>query len=210
MKTAPAIRFFSAVLLAVGLSVQAAAEPAPENGQVTKLDGTKMFGLIEVTDDYTLKISSDSGIQKIPLALLGEKDFRKYGFGKDRSKDGRFWSERKDALESEKTSSQNSGDIEIRLAELTLFQPVIAAYESLKPPKGTATEKEASETDVAKDQAKTPEKSSSMHMFSGPGSLNIPNAPFVSRPASTIIQPAASAASSAPGLGTGTSLITPR
>jgi len=192
--------WFFALLLATGLTGQAADEPK----QVTKLDGTKIFGLVEVTDDYTLRIRSDSGIQNIPIALLGEKDFRKYGFSKDRTKDGRLWSERKEALESEKdekdekddSKKNESGDIEIRLSELAPFQPLIAAYESLKPPKAAEKEKDPK----GEEEAKPPEKSSSLQMFTGPGSLNIPDVPFGSGAAGTVIQPASSAASSAAGL----------
>jgi hypothetical protein len=102
MKTLINLRLIPVVLLAACSSLNAAETPDAKKTQVTKIDGSKVFGLVEITDDYTIKISSDSGIQKIPLALLGEKDFRKYGFSKDRSKDGRFWSERKDALEATK------------------------------------------------------------------------------------------------------------
>ena len=62
-----------------------------EKNAVSKLDGTKLFGFIEVTDDYTIRISNDSGITRLPIAQLGDADFQKYGFQKDRSKDGRFW-----------------------------------------------------------------------------------------------------------------------
>ncbi|MGB8466018.1 MAG: hypothetical protein WCE49_13790, partial [Terrimicrobiaceae bacterium] len=89
-----------------------AAKPAdtsakPQKSGVTKLDGTKLFGVVEVTDDYTIRISSDSGITRLPLAQLGDADFQKYGFQKDRSKDGRFWHERKEALESSKEDPQS-------------------------------------------------------------------------------------------------------
>src|SRR5690606_22443336 len=104
--------------------------------EVTKLDGTKIFGIVEITDDYTIRIRSDSGIQNLPIALLGETDFRKYGLKKDRSQDGRLWSERQTALEEEKeTHPQKAAAIEFRLTELAPLQPVIAAYESLNPPK---------------------------------------------------------------------------
>jgi len=199
------LRGFFALLLAASLTVQAADKPDSQGKEVTKLDGTKIFGLVEVTDDYTLRISSDSGIQNIPIALLGEKDFRKYGFSRDRSKDGRFWSEREKALEGEKGNSQKSesGDVEIQLAELAPFQPLIAAYESITPPKAADKEKDTKAGADAKNQANPPEKSPSLHLFTGPGSLAVPSAPFASGSANAVIQPAASAASSATGLAPG-------
>ena len=216
MKTHPSLRFIPIILLTAGLTLHAADTPDAEKKPVTKLDGSKVFGLVEITDDYTIKISSDSGIQKIPLALLGEKDFRKYGFSKDRSQDGRFWSERKDALEAEKgdetakkddaASKEESADIEIRLAELAPFQPLIAAYESIKKPENTPAKKDEAKEG---DSANSASKSSTLHMFTGPGSLNVPTVPFASSAAGAVIQPAASAASSAAGLAPVTGLVTP-
>ena len=216
MKTLTRRRFLPVVLLAACLSLHAAETPDAEKTPVTKIDGSKVFGLVEITDDYTIKISSDSGLQKIPLALLGEKDFRKYGFSKDRSKDGRFWSERKDALETAKqdeagkkedgAKKSDSADIEIRLAELAPFQPLIAAYENIKPPQAASAEKEETKEG---DPAKPAGKSSTLHMFSGPGSFNIPTVPFASSAAGAVIQPAASAASSAARLAPVTGLVTP-
>ena len=69
-----------------------------EKRTVKQLDGTKQFGFVEITDDYTIRVSNDSGIIRLPIAELGDADFRKYGFKKDRSKDGRFWYEWKEAL----------------------------------------------------------------------------------------------------------------
>jgi len=113
------------------------------------LDGKTLFGRIEMTDDYTLRISNDSGLMKIPLALLGEKDFKKYTSQKDRSNDGRLWSERKDALEKEnakesasnkKSRTNSAGDnaFEIQLKELAVFQPAIDAYQQLLGDKKSA------------------------------------------------------------------------
>jgi hypothetical protein len=110
---------------------------------VKQLDGTKLFGFVEITDDYTIRVSNDWGIIRLPIAELGDADFRKYGFKKDRSKDGRFWYERKEALKElkEDPKSKNeakSGEksaVEIRLAEISVFQPLIAAYEKTLPPK---------------------------------------------------------------------------
>jgi hypothetical protein len=108
-----------------------------QKSTVTKLDGTKLFGLVEITDDYTIRITNDSGISRLPIAQLGDGDFQKYGFQKDRAKDGRFWYERKEALKSSEGDPKSDGDqesaekspVEIRLAEISAFQPFIAAYE---------------------------------------------------------------------------------
>jgi hypothetical protein len=108
---------------------------------VKQLDGKKLFGFVEVTDDYTIRVSNDWGIIRLPIAELGDADFRKYGSKKDRSEDGRFWYERKEALKElkEDPKSKNearSGEksaVEIRLAEISAFQPLIAAYEKTLP-----------------------------------------------------------------------------
>ena len=108
-----------------------------EKNTVKKLDGTKLFGFVEITDDYTIRITNDSGITRLPIAQLGDADFQKYGFQKDRTKDGRFWYERKEALKSSEEDPKSDGDptsggkspVEIRLKEISAFQPFIAAYE---------------------------------------------------------------------------------
>ena len=109
-----------------------------------KIDGTKLFGFVEMTADHTIRITSDSGIIRLPIAQLGDADFQKYGFQKDRSKDGRFWYERKEALKdskedpkSEKEAFGEKSIAEIRLAEISAFQPFIAAYEKTLAPKST-------------------------------------------------------------------------
>ncbi len=173
-------------------SIAGAEEPPTpqEPSKVSKLDGTSFFGIVEVTDDYTIRIKSDSGIQKIPLALLGEKDFKKYGFTKDRSQDGKFWSERKDALESEKSGEQagtkkDDDAVEIRLAELAPFQPLIDAYEkSLADKKSdTAPDKGA----PGESDSKTPFRS----LFSQPGVPGSVPQPFTGI-GSSAVQPATS------------------
>lgn len=196
MTLAPNLRFF--LFLACAFAAHA-EDPGPAP-KVTKLDGTSILGVVEITDDYTIRIKSDSGIQNIPIARLGDSDFRKYGLSRDRSKDGRLWSERKDALEDEKKTSKKSDPaaIEIRLAELAPFQPLIAAYESKNPKKNEPAENEKSEKPG--DPTKMPEKSSTLHMFTGPGSLNIPTVPFASSAASAVMAPATTAVSSIPGV----------
>ena len=81
----------------------------PQKSEVKKLDGTKYFGFVEVTDDYTIRVTNDSGIMRLPIAQLGDNDFQKYGFQKDRGKDGRFWYERKEALQSTETNPNPTG-----------------------------------------------------------------------------------------------------
>ncbi len=175
----------------------------PKKEKVTKMDGTSFFGIVTLTDDYTLKISNDSGIMKIPLALLGESDFKKFGLQKDRSKDGRLWSERKDALEEEKKegedkkpASKDNSAIEIQLGEIAVFQPLISAYEM------TQTDKKKSEG----DKAETPDKEGKegkeqgseepgRKLFSGPG--NIGNFLPFNGPGSSFAQPVISAGGSA-------------
>jgi hypothetical protein len=106
-------------------------------GTVKKLDGAKLFGFVEVTDDYTIRITNDWGIARLPIAQLSDADFQKYGFKKDRSRDGRFWYERREALRSSEedakpqknAKSDQKSVAEIRLAEISAFQPFIAAYE---------------------------------------------------------------------------------
>ena len=197
------LRLIAALTLACSPILHAEDKlPTPAGKQeVIKLDGTKFLGIVEVTDDYTVRIQSDSGIQNIPIALLGDRDFRKFGLNKDRTQDGRLWSERKTALEEEKkTPSKNStaAAIEIRLAEVAPFQPVIELYESAKP-KSTVSQNKSASEDTEKGTNSTGE-SSTLHMFTGPGSLNLPSVPFASGAAQTVISPATSITPAIPGM----------
>ena len=145
------------LLLLMVMTVSASGWAAdPKQGEVTKLDGKKVFGMIEVTDDYTVRVSSDSGIQNIPLVLLSEKDFKKLGFSKDRNQDGRFWSERKEALEGAQENSEENktgsdkekpDSFEISLKEIAVFQPLIEVYEKSLADKKPATPENKEATD---------------------------------------------------------------
>lgn len=186
--------FFVGCFLAVCFSL-AHAEESPKPEKVTKMDGTSFFGIVTLTDDYTLKISNDSGLMKIPLAVLGEKDFKKYALQKDRSQDGRLWSERQDALEEQKKGDpQKSGSgedsaIEIQLAEISVFQPVISLYEAT-----LAGQSKDGKTGAEKGEgAKTAAADSPVRLFSAPG---MPSAPF-SGMGGSLAQPVISAGSSA-------------
>jgi hypothetical protein len=140
---------------------------------VKKLDGTKLFGFVEITDDYTIRITNDSGITKLPIAQLSDADFQKYGFQKDRSKDGRFWYERKEALQSyeedpkpqKNAKSDQKSVAQIRLAEVSAFQPFIAAYEK------TLASKSSERSTAPSKPGEKPETSDVPFrpMFSGPG-----------------------------------------
>jgi hypothetical protein len=172
----------------------------PTKSSVTKLNGTKLFGIIEITDDYTIRISNDSGITRLPIAQLGDADFKKYGFNKDRSKDGRFWYERKEAVEdSGKNSNKDSksggnSPVEIRMGEIAAFQPLIAAYEktlgSKTADKSTSSSNTGEKTSGS-DSSFTP-------MFSQPGMGGALTQPFTSL-GSSALQPVSGAASSAAG-----------
>lgn len=148
------------------------------------LDGSSLFGKVELTDDYTLKVSSDSGIQKIPLAMLGEKDFKQFGFLKDRSNDGKFWSDRKDAVSDQQKKDDAKGDksgsssLEISLAEILPFQPLISSYQSSLPVKSDSSassggdkEKTASSSNGQGDVPFVP-------LFSQPGMSSLPTTPM--------------------------------
>jgi hypothetical protein len=115
---------------------QAGSSAKAKKRTVKQLDGTKFYGLVELTDDYTIRVTNDWGIVRLPIAELDDADFQRYGFKRDRSKDGRFWYERKEALKeseqnpkSKKANSREKSGVEIRLAEISAFQPLIAAYE---------------------------------------------------------------------------------
>jgi hypothetical protein len=140
---------------------------------VTKLDGTKLSGFVEVTDDYTLRITNDSGITRVPIAQLGDSSFARYGFRKDRTKDGRFWYERKEALkfsveEPKSKADSKSGEksaVETRLEAISAFQPVIATYEktlSFKNSEKTSAKSKSAATGDGSDVPFRP-------MFSEPG-----------------------------------------
>jgi hypothetical protein len=183
-----------------------AAKPAkPEKTSVTKLDGTKFFGIVEVTDDYTIRISSDSGITRLPIAQLGDADFKKFGLNKDRSEDGRLWYERREALEESRgdnqsgntkdSKSEGSSPVEIRLGQIAAFQPVIAAYEKTLGPKksdkATASKTPEEKPDTS-DTSFTP-------LFSQPGMAGSIAEPFTGF-GSSALQPVSGAASSATGV----------
>ena len=89
-----------AMILSAPLHSQTRSVVPIEKSTVTKLDGTKFSGVVEVADNYTLRITNDSGISRVPIAQLGDSNFEEYGFRRDRSKDGRFWYERQEALKS--------------------------------------------------------------------------------------------------------------
>lgn len=181
-----------ATLSALALPL-AAQDDKGKPQEVTKLDGTSILGVVEITDDYTIRISSDSGLQKIPIALLSQKDFEKYSGAKDRSQDGRLWSERKHALEDSQSRDQEKpADIEIRLGEIAAFQPLIDAYEKTLADKKTATPARESPASAKSAGAAEPVQS----LFSGPGttlggvpgaaSLNSTIAPAVSAGAGAV------------------------
>jgi hypothetical protein len=150
-----------------------------EKNAVKKLDGTKLFGVVEVTDDYTIRITNDSGITRLPIAQLSDADFQKYGFQKDRTKDGRFWYERKEALKSSEEDPKSDGDsksdgdpksggkspVEIKLAEISAFQPFIAAYEKTLASKNSEKSTATSKPEQKPDPSEVPFRP----MFSEPG-----------------------------------------
>jgi hypothetical protein len=140
---------------------QAGSSAKAKKRTVKQLDGSKLFGFVEITDDYTIRVTNDWGIIRLPIAELGDADFRKYGFKKDRSKDGRFWYERKEALKEakedpkseKKAKSGEKSSVEIQLAEVSAFQPYVAAYEKTLAPqnseKSSTTNKPGEKTDIS-------------------------------------------------------------
>ncbi len=148
------------MMLSAPLQSQTNNSSKAEKNTVTTLDGTKRSGFIKVTDDYTIRITNDSGITRLPIAQLGESDFQEYGFRKTRATDGRFWYERKEALKSSEEDARSKADaqfrgkssVETRLTEISAFQPFITAYEkslaSKKSDQSTATSRPAEKTDT--------------------------------------------------------------
>jgi hypothetical protein len=206
LKTA-LLAFGGAVAICLSLNAQTenGAKPTkPEKGSVTTLKGTKFFGIVEITDDYTIRVSNDSGVTRLPISQLGDADFQKYGLNKDRSKDGRLWYERKEALENSQTENQASKDsksngnslVEIRLGEIAAFQPAIAAYEktlgSKKSEKSAAGSTNPEEKAKGSDTPFTP-------MFSRPGIPGSFAEPFTGL-GSSALQPVSGAASGATGV----------
>jgi hypothetical protein len=200
-----------------GAAKQIPTTAKPQKSEVTKLDGTKYFGFVEVTDDYTVRITSDSGITRVPIAQLGDTDFQKYGFKKEREKDGRFWYERKEALKSAETNPNSDGTnpnsaensesqskpiAEIRLSEISAFQPLIAAYEKTLASKENKKSVSNSKPQEAPGTSDVPFKP----LFSEPGlggplpqpfSLGVPSVSGFQPPVpagSNVIQPATSPA----------------
>ncbi|CAN5574221.1 hypothetical protein BH09VER1_BH09VER1_31530 [soil metagenome] len=164
-----------------GSDTNTAAKADKKPHTILLLDGSVLFGKVELTDDYTLKVSSDSGIQKIALAMLGEPDFKKYGFSKDRSQDGRFWSERQGAVSDQQKTDDAKGDkskvdksqLEISLADLIPFQPLIASYQKDNPKKddSNSDQKDKTASTGGTQLPFTP-------LFSQPGMSSLPTAPL--------------------------------
>lgn len=205
-------------------TTQNGSNAKPQKSEVRKLDGTKYFGFVEVTDDYTIRVTNDSGIMRLPIAQLGDNDFQKYGFQKDRGKDGRFWYERKEALQSteanpnptsanpdsaaknpgsaETSESQSKPIAEIRLSEISAFQPLIAAYEKTLASKESKKSAPSSKLEDKTDTSDVPFRP----LFSEPGlggplpqpfSLGGPSVPGLQTPVtggSAVIQSATGAA----------------
>jgi hypothetical protein len=201
------LMFGGVVAICVPLCAQTnggAEPPKPEKTSVTTLKGTKFFGIVEVTDDYTIRVSNDSGITRLPIAQLGDADFKKYGSNKDRSGDGRLWYERKEALQDSQKDKQSAKDsksngsslVEIRLGEIAAFQPVIAAYEktlgSKKSEKSAAGSTNPDEKTSGSDTPFTP-------MFSQPGVAGSLAQPFTGL-GSSALQPISGAGAGATGV----------
>ena len=175
-----------------------------EKSTVTKLDGTRLFGFVEVTDDYTIRITNDSGITRLPITQLGDVDFQKYGFQKDRAKDGRFWYERKEALKSSEEDPKSDGDqesgrespVEIRLGEISAFQPFIAAYEKTLASKSSEKSIAPSKPEEKSDKSDIPFRP----MFSEPGLGGPLPQPFSSL-GSSVVQPVSAIQPAVPGGG---------
>jgi hypothetical protein len=178
--------------------------PKGEKNAVKKLDGTKLFGFVEVTDDYTIRITNDSGITRLPIAQLDDAGFQKYGFQKDRSKDGRFWYERKEALKSSEEDPKADGDqksggkspVEIRLGEISAFHHFIAAYENTLASKNSEKSTAKSKLEEKPDTSDMPFRP----MFSEPG-LGGPLPQSFSGLGSSAIQPVSAIKPAIPGGG---------
>lgn len=150
------------------------------------LDGSALFGKVELTDDYTLKVSSDSGIQKIPLALLGQSDFKKYGFSKDRSKDGKFWSDRNDAVNDQQKKddskgNKDSGDssqLQVSLTEILPFQGLISSYKKDNPKKDDSSGSDQKDKTASNSGSGGGQGLPFQPLFSQPGMSSLPTAPL--------------------------------
>ena len=115
---------------------QAGSSAKAKKRTVKQLDGTKFYGLVELSDDYTIRVTNDWGTVRLPIAELDDADFQRYGFKKDRSKDeifvrAREFEETRQNTNRKRQNSREKSGVEIRLAEISAFQPLIAAYEKI-------------------------------------------------------------------------------
>lgn len=148
---------------------------------MTLLNGETIFGKVELQDDYTLRISSESGIQKVPIASLGGEDFQKHGKPDERQDDGKLWSDRKGAVEEaqkeKKSKNSDGGQVyEIELGKIAVFQPLISAYEAANP-----KSKEKAKSDQGKDATGAEEsggKKDPTRSIANPNLVPMGNAPF--------------------------------
>lgn len=159
-------------------SVCLAQEPAykgqsPET--VKTEDGRSFQGMVSAKDDYTLVIESVTGLANVPIAALQGESWKKYSRDKERKEDGRFWSERREALTLKWEKGDKATPLDKALEEIIPHMGAITVYETAQ----TKNKETNSGTLASKPQGKGAEAAPRL-LFSGPsglGSAGVPSLP---------------------------------
>ncbi len=115
------------------LRTRVVAIPRVEMGvfrEITTLGGVRYAGKVYWVGRNAIQVRGQGFEVTLPLAALCERDFEVYGFQESRESDGRFWHERKAALENERGGlARSEDDIESLLAGLAPVAGLIEGYE---------------------------------------------------------------------------------
>ena len=98
--------------------------------EITTISGQTYAGNVFWSGRNALLIKGEGFETIVPVTALCERDFKVFGFQENRASDGKFWHDRKTALEAERGAPTRSlDDIEAGLAGLEIVGEVIARYE---------------------------------------------------------------------------------
>lgn len=150
---------------------------APE--EVKTEDGRSFLGMVTAKDDYTLVIESVAGLANVPIAALQGESWKKYSKDKERKQDGRFWTERKEALTLKWEKGDKTTPLEKLLEEVTPYAGIIAAYKASQSGGKEEVSGQGARA-TAQSQGKKAE-TAPISLFSGPsglgGGAGVPNLP---------------------------------
>lgn len=133
-------------------------------------DGRSFLGIVTIKDNYTILISTDTGLTNLPIAALKGDSWKKYSKDDVRSGDGRFWSERQDSLTKGWEKGGKSQPLDLVLAEIVPHLGEIASFKASQPP--AEPKKPGAQPSVTPDATVV-----EINLFSGPGGFGGGKAP---------------------------------